>query len=501
MKSLAGIVLLLLTFNADAKWWSNKPNDQTVVRNITTDQQVIQRCDEGLKEVLKYVEDHPDLFKKGRAGLYTLEEKQQIWNTWKRFLDYELALESMGRNYKDYAKFKGADEANCFYTGYAAATTEYRYALEFLDLVDRNPALDKLLNEAVADIGLKENGYAKFKFQFLNAGRGIEFAAREIVYDSYARKYPAPDQARAKENRDRIWAMGKGKGEQMTFKNAWNIVRTTGFNAWLPLQDGVSEWMGDTKIYRVDKNLITQEQIAQLKLQPGDILLERREWYLSNVGLPGYWPHAALYIGTPEERRDYFTDAEVREWVRSKGESSGEIDGLLKRDFPEAYKEMAKLEHENPHRVLEAMSEGVSFTSLEHSAEADSLGVLRPRLNKTAKAEALYRAFRYAGRPYDFNFDFDTDQSLVCTELVCKAYEPNGTSKGLSFPVEMMLGRKVTPANLMAKQFDEQFGKAEQQCDLIYFLDGNEKAKKAVNAGLENFRKSWRRPKWHILMQ
>jgi hypothetical protein len=84
----------------------------------------------------------------------------------------------------------------------------------------------------------------------------------------------------------RIWEMGKGRGQKMTVQNASKIVRKIGFNAWLPIQTGVSEWMGDTKVYRVKESLITDEQIASLKLEPGDIMLERRDWYLSNIGCP-----------------------------------------------------------------------------------------------------------------------------------------------------------------------------------------------------------------------
>ncbi len=72
------------------------------------------------------------------------------------------------------------------------------------------------------------------------------------------------------------------------------------------------------------------------------------------------------------------------------------------------------------------MSEGVIFTTLEHSADCDSLAALRPRLPRREKAQAILRAFHYAGRPYDFNFDFGTDAELVCTELIYKAYEPAG---------------------------------------------------------------------------
>ena len=64
--------------------------------------------------------------------------------------------------------------------------------------------------------------------------------------------------------------------------------------------------------------------------------------------------------------------------------------------------------------MIEAIGEGVSFTSLEHSAACDSLAVLRPRLPRAERAQALCRAFHYAGRPYDYNFDFATDSELVC---------------------------------------------------------------------------------------
>ena len=152
-------------------------------------------------------------------------------------------------------------------------------------------------------------------------------------------------------------------------------------------------------------------------------------------------------------------------------------------------------------RVIEAISEGVSLTTIEHSAAADSLVVLRPRLSKRDKAEAIRRAFKFHGRPYDFNFDFLTDWEFVCTELIYKCYEPSDKMTGLSLPTTTMLGRRLTPANLITRQFDERFDSADRQFDLVIFLDGSERKGRAVEATVEDFRKSWRRPKWHIMLQ
>ena len=474
------------------------------VAKLTTGQQALStlsRCDAGLADVVAYVRKRPELFSKDREGLLTLEEKREIRNTWKRFLEYQLALETIAQANEKYYELDGKAEVESFYAGYAASVTQYRHALEFLELTGHNDAIDKLLNEPVPDIGLHEDAFSKFKFRFLNAGRGLEFAAREIVFASYSRKHEPPRREVLRAHASKIWEMGRGQGQKMTLRNAARIVQKAGFSAWLPIQTSVSEWMGDTKVYRPKKSLITPEQIARLSMEPGDIMLQRRDWYLSNVGLPGFWPHAALYIGTVEERRKYFDEPEVRTWVEKQSEPSGDLEKLLQKQYPNSYDWSKRSEEGHRFRVLEAISEGVVFTTLEHSAAADTMVVLRPKRTKKEKAAALFRAFHYIGRPYDFDFDFDTDTSLVCTELVCKAYEPNGDSAGLVFPVETMLGRKVIPANLIVQQFDETFGTARQQVEMVYFLDANERAGSSLLSTVDAFRKSWQRPKWHVFLQ
>ena len=66
-----------------------------------------------------------------------------------------------------------------------------------------------------------------------------------------------------------------------------------------PLVTDIALWLGDTGLRKHGKGLITQAQLDELapKLQPGDLIVARRNWYLSNLGLPGFWPHAELWVG------------------------------------------------------------------------------------------------------------------------------------------------------------------------------------------------------------
>ncbi len=63
------------------------------------------------------------------------------------------------------------------------------------------------------------------------------------------------------------------------------------------------------------------------------------------------------------------------------------------------------------------------------------------------------------------------------------------------------MGRLTTPPNEIVREFDATFGLPGQQFDLVLFLDGHERKNAALPATLEQFRASWKWPKWHVVSQ
>lgn len=423
---------------------------------------------------------------KPRREMLSAHEKQRVRDAWSVFLDYLLALDSIGAYHRDH---KSED---ALVVTYAAFLAQYRGALAMIDAAEQLPGADEVLNESVPAIGLPRGSYARVKLRWLNVLRASEYAALDSLYRvrSSGRGGSTLPRLRAQIAADSkaVLDAGRGKGPVQTARNAFKIASSAAFTAWFPVQKGVAEWMGDTRLARADRALVSRKQIASLapQLQPGDVLLERREWYLSNVGLPGFWPHTALFIGDAMTRAQYFDDPHVHAWVREQGRADGNFEAFLRERFPSHYAKSSQ--------VIEAISEGVSFTTLDHSAAADSLAVLRPRTTKREKAIAIARAFGYVGRPYDFNFDFHTDAALVCSEVLYKAYEGSVT-----FPLATTVGRLNTPPNEIVREFDQTFGTERQQFDLVVFLDGHERARAAKPADVAEFRTSWKRPKWHVV--
>lgn len=445
-------------------------------------------CREGLDNIIYDFQK-----KKKNLNLINRDSKIFLLQSFEKLLDYYFILDNIKNNRKNFYHLKNKSlKEQSFYIYQMAAYTEYRYALDYLKLLDNIDNIDTILNEKHIDFDFPEDMFKLFKLKFLNFSKASEFLAIKTV----STIFPQPEKLKLKNilNDDMkvIFDYGFGKGEFMTLKNGLKIIQNTGEKILFPVQKGVSTWMGKTKIKRQGEYLIPIDLIKKVKekLKPGDILIERREWYMTNMGIPGFWTHAALYIGTPKERAEYFKDINKN------------FESILKTKYPKIYvKSKISSKDSNPARVIEAISDGVSFTSIEYSAHCDSLAVLRTNLSKQDIAKVILRAFKYSGRPYDYKFDFFSDNSLVCTELVYKCYEPEKNFKGLNIPLKEIMGHMILPANDLAKIFDEEYGETNSQFQLITFIDGYEKEKTAVEKNDNIFRKTWKRPKWHIIIQ
>ncbi|MCA9247266.1 MAG: hypothetical protein KDA42_09135 [Planctomycetales bacterium] len=158
-------------------------------------------------------------------------------------------------------------------------------------------------------------------------------------------------------------------------------------------------------------------------LQPGDIFIVRKEHALTNYFLPGYWPHAALYLGS--------------------GQLITELGIAEHENVHPRWKLLDSADGNEPRRVLEAQKDGVHIRSIASPLASDSIVVLRPQLEREALGTALARGLAHEGKPYDFDFDFERSDRLVCTEVIYRTYDGMGD-------IQMRLTRRAGRFTLAA---------------------------------------------------
>lgn len=152
-----------------------------------------------------------------------------------------------------------------------------------------------------------------------------------------------------------------------------------------------------------------QRKISRM-LEPGDVIITRHDDATSNLFLPGFWPHGALYIGTEDQRHKIGIQMQDDEHRRCQ----------------------------DPICVLEARKDGVLFRPLSDTFAVDCFTVIRPRLDSTQICEALTRAITHEGKSYDFEFDFRRSDKLVCTEVAYRAFHGIGH---IAFELKQRAGR------------------------------------------------------------
>lgn len=421
----------------------------------------------------------------------TPEEKNEIRSLWRDFLQTGLELDFLQKEYKGFYQIdfvaRSKEHAYAFLNAYYAFVCIYRTSLEMLLPLKANESMSTMLNEQNLAYALPANSLFDLQQHLvhqdtllrLNAGRAyLQFLKKELV----------DRQSMVDELEANLLVIDKRGWKNIDkFINPLEVLEYHAFQAWFPVQKQIAVQMSFMRT--TDREYFIQPaqlEVMRDQLQPGDILIERRNWHITNLGIPGFWPHLALYTGNLKEMSAFFAE------VQTGGVSFEEA---LKTLHPEVYATYAKADSQ---RVIEAKRDGVIVQSLEESGNCDYLAVLRPRVSRADTMNAVLNSFKFHGRPYDYNFDFATDTALVCSELICKAYEG---SEGFRIEPVVQNGRLLFPPNDLIRIFDEQFESDNPEMDFVYFLDGSEAAGVARVRDAEALRGTWRRVKWDVMQE
>jgi hypothetical protein len=168
----------------------------------------------------------------------------------------------------------------------------------------------------------------------------------------------------------------------------------------------------------------------QSVLQPLDILLEKTPFRLTDKLIPGHFGHVAIWTGTKEEIIDIgvWDDQHVKQYA---DKISDGVNSNSKDNF----------------QIIEALRNGVQLSTLDHFMNIDDFAILRPVFKEGKEEghtkEALIMAFKQLGKKYDFNFDVNTTDKIVCSELAYVSFPT------VDWPTEKMLGRySISPDNV-----------------------------------------------------
>ncbi len=478
--------------------------------------ELLETYDKEMESLLGQMHTHPALERTENRPL-SLSEETFLRDAWLGLYEYAFGIDQIREFYRDWYRFdisrsQRPRHVQSFLLQYAADVILYDKALRAIDLLKQNPNAVKLLNAPHPESGLGANSFSRFQLDLFGADCHTriyssrlyaEWLRHGLNADSAAWSGPCLGLWETAETRlailDKMDVIDRSR---ILLDADLELIRQGASRTWFPLQKGVAEWMGDTRLHRVGKYLIDPPLREALndRLQPGDILLSRKNWYLSNVGLPGFWPHAILYIGQPEKLAAYFDDPAVTAYLTTLTGENITFAQYMNSRFAQKWLQYQAGNGKTDYHVIEAIKYGVLLNPLEKAC-GDYLAAVRPKLDKVAKAQAVIQAFAHLDKPYDFDFDFATDHALVCTELVWRSYQPDTHKQGLRFDLVEIAGRKTLPANEIAKCYVQGAENGNCQFEFVCFIDAAEKEQKAYFAAEADFIESVKRAKWSFLQE
>lgn len=232
-----------------------------------------------------------------------------------------------------------------------------------------------------------------------------------------------------------------------------------------PLQKAICDVFSDIDLSFRNQKYLGNKEFEKIRstLRPGDILIKRNDRQVSNFGISGFWTHSAIYLGSLEDINQYFEGLPML-----NGQQASEF---IRENYYEAFQKFSQQKQ----MIIEAVGKGVIISPLEHIAKVDYFAGFRPNLPREEIFRSMLNACSYYGTPYDFLFDFESDDALVCSELIYKSYSETPDKKGLNFIGSSFDGHFFFYPNDIARQYCLEYETARPALNLVIFYDGEEK--------------------------
>ncbi|MGB0745049.1 MAG: YiiX/YebB-like N1pC/P60 family cysteine hydrolase, partial [Opitutales bacterium] len=368
-------------------------------------------------------------------GYFLPDEDERLRGIYSRYLAVrESLLKCLLDMSRGQWSHRGTDDLKAFAVAYAAACLLFRAASFLVELTEDSPVTRKKLDEAEPRFHLEEKSFTRIYKSVTSPRRWWGFFDATVFYLKHRAEIEAlsadpelsPVVSLLKNEEGLIeWQSDDLLRKRLSYRMHSFIrrnisgYRKTMFSLFQLSGSGIAEMKqpfvkpaGAPK--RVDAGV--RERLEQF-LQPGDVLVTRHDDALSNLFLPGFWPHAAFYIGSGEQRDAIRVSSEVT------------VDENI--------------------RFLESKRDGVRLRPPEDTLQVDTFVVLRPKIGAEAIAEAIARGLTHAGKLYDFIFDFTAADRLACTELVYRSYHGVGPVR---FELQFHAGRVCLSAEDLINQ-------------------------------------------------
>ncbi|MGB7329382.1 MAG: YiiX/YebB-like N1pC/P60 family cysteine hydrolase [Rubripirellula sp.] len=347
-------------------------------------------------------------FATSQRGFFTPTEDDQVVQLWVSYHMARSALLETLHSIRTTAGKASEENASEFSLAYAAALILIDAARTLRDLYSDDPLVRRKLNEAYSIYGIDQGSFDTIQLSLTNPVNALGVRQADQFYADHAELFLrlASQDANVASVvtlidrlRDRV-SVGptryfKARAKELRHDARDRIVAQSFGRAVYAIQEWGSRLVSSFSIRPGHIARLPDQVISALSalLKPGDVFVTRKDAAVTNYFLPGFWPHAAMYVGNDS--------------------------------------------------VVESLKDGVRVRTMESPLGNDAVALIRPSLETGLIDQAIVRAHSHVGKPYDFDFDFTRADRMVCTEVVYRSYEGLG---GVEFELKKRAGRQTLSA-------------------------------------------------------